>query len=72
MNEPQWEYANDSPVWLKPRRTLYFLVRRTDNGVEYRNNKRGNLITYRDREQAIRIAERLNAATNPLPAEKAK
>lgn len=59
--QSQWQWANDTPVWLKPRRTLYFLVRRTKNGTEYRNDKRGRLITYRSREQAIRVQDRLNA-----------
>lgn len=60
-----WEWANDSPVWLKPRRTVYFLIRRHGNGdTEYRKNKRGHVITYRTREQVIRIQDRLNAATD--------
>lgn len=58
-----WEWAVDSPVWLKPRRTLYFLIRRSDShgAMEYRRDKIGRLITYRTREQAIRIQDRLNA-----------
>ena len=55
-----WEYANDSPVWLRPRRTVYFVVRHYDNEVEYRNDKRGRLITYRTREQAIAMVDKLN------------
>ena len=63
-----WQWANDSPVWLKPRRTVYFLVRHvgenhanwSDGKIEYRRNKRGALIAYNNREQAIRIVERLN------------
>ena len=63
-SDKPWRWANDSPVWLKPRRTVYFLVRDGDDGrTEYRTNKRGHVITYRDREQAIRIEQRLNAAT---------
>jgi hypothetical protein len=59
----EWEWANNSPVWMKPRRTVYFLIRYVNDVMEYRNNKRGHLITYRTREQAIRMAEKLNAAT---------
>lgn len=63
-----WEWANDSPVWLQPRRTVYFLVRHvgdnhndwTTGKVEYRTNKRGHVITYGTREQAIRIQDKLN------------
>lgn len=59
-----WEWANDSPVWLSPRRAVYFLVRHHSNcSTEYRKNKRGHVITYRTREQAIRTMERLNATT---------
>lgn len=37
----QWEWANDSPIWYKPRRTVYFLVRHLRDRIEYRNDKRG-------------------------------
>lgn len=64
-----WQWANDSPVWLKPRRTVYFLVRHvgdnhedwTTGTVEYREDKRGRLIMYSSREQAIRMQDKLNA-----------
>lgn len=56
-----WEWANDSPVWLKPRRTVYFLIKRVGGRVVYRGDKRGRVITYSTREQAIRIQDRLNA-----------
>jgi hypothetical protein len=45
---------------MKPRRTVYFLIRHTDADIEYRKSKRGSVITYTTREQAIRMAEKLN------------
>lgn len=56
-----WEWANDSPVWLNPRRTVYFLIKRVGDQIVYREDKRGRVITYPTREQAIRIQNRLNA-----------
>jgi hypothetical protein len=65
MATEAWEWANDSPIWLKPRRTVYFLIRHTDGEVEYRRSKRNSVITYATREQATRMAEKLNRAPAP-------
>jgi hypothetical protein len=39
MNE--WTWGNDTPVWLKPPRTIYFILRRTHGKVEFLKDRRG-------------------------------
>jgi hypothetical protein len=40
MNE--WTWGNDTPVWMSPRRTVYFIYRRAEGGgTEYLQDKRG-------------------------------
>jgi hypothetical protein len=47
MKAQPWTWGVDSPCWLKPRRTLFFIYRRLPNGdTEYLNDKRGRLRTW--------------------------
>jgi len=42
MNE--WTWGNDTPVWMNPRRTVYFIYRRAEGGgTEYLRDMRGNI-----------------------------
>jgi hypothetical protein len=53
-----WEWGNDTPVWLKPRRTVYFIYRLQEGGNrEYLRDKRGHLRTWRSQE-AVEVALR--------------
>lgn len=54
-----WQVANDTPVWMRPRRTIYFLVRTGANGrMEYLRDKRGRLRTWQTRDAAAAAAAR--------------
>jgi hypothetical protein len=56
----EWTYGNDSPVWLKPRRHVFFIYKVLDNGDrEYLNDKRGRLRTWRTREAVIKALRKL-------------
>jgi hypothetical protein len=40
----EWTWGNDTPEWMKPCRTVYFIYRRTeDGGTEYLRDKRSNI-----------------------------
>lgn len=60
MAKTPWEMANNTRPGAS--HITYFLVRWEGEKMEYRMNKRGNLITYKDRDKAIRTAARLNKA----------
>lgn len=45
-----WMWGNDTPVWMEPRRTVYFIYRRTPQGVEYYRGKQGRVRTWRSAE----------------------
>ena len=47
-----WQLCCDSPCWLKPRRTLYFLSRTVNGKREDLEDKRGRLRTWRTVEGA--------------------
>ncbi len=38
-----WTWGNDTPVWLTPRRTIYFIFRRIDGKAEFLKDKRGRM-----------------------------
>jgi len=50
----EWQVWNDTPIWLKPRRTVYFIARNDADGnrEDYRD-KAGRLRTWRTREAAM-------------------
>lgn len=54
-----WRVVNDSPVWLKPRRTVYYLSRTVNGKREDLEDKAGRLRTWRTREQAQAALSRL-------------
>lgn len=55
---PTWTWGNDTPVWLTPRRTVYFIFRRPSyGGTEFLRSKSGRLRTWRSQE-AVRAALR--------------
>jgi hypothetical protein len=54
-----WEVANDSPVWLKPRRTIYFLTRCINGKREYLDDRLGRLRTWQTRAAADKVRKRL-------------
>jgi hypothetical protein len=63
--ERDWQIGNDSPVWLKPRRHIYFLHRTNANGdKEYVETPTGKLRTWRTKEAAERFLFKL-APPNP-------
>ena len=39
----EWTWGNDTPVWLTPRRTGYFIFRRIDGKAEFLTDKRGRM-----------------------------
>jgi hypothetical protein len=52
----EWTWGNNTPVWLTPRRTVYFIYRRTaDGGTEYLLDKRGRMRAWRS-QQAVKAA----------------
>ena len=50
VNDTDWTWGNDTPVWLKPRRTVYFVFRRIHGNVEFLRGKRGRVRIWRSRE----------------------
>jgi hypothetical protein len=44
----KWTWANDTPLWLQ--RTVYFIVRKSQSGVEYLRDKRGRIRLWRSRK----------------------
>jgi hypothetical protein len=50
-----WQVCNDTPVWFKPRRTVYFIMR---NG-EIINKSNGHRRFFKTREAAERAMERM-------------
>lgn len=54
-----WRIANDSPVWLKPRRTIYFLTRRQNGRREELETESGRLRTWKAREAAEKALTQL-------------
>jgi hypothetical protein len=57
-----WTWGNDTPVWLTPRRTIYFIYCRAEGGgIEYLRNKQGRLRTWRSQEAVKAALESLNA-----------
>ena len=56
--EANLRIANDTPVWLKPRRTLWFVLR----GDTPINDKAGRLRTFKSAAEASAFMERLARA----------
>lgn len=63
MKQP-WMVKNDTPVWMKPRRTVYFLARGND-GEQY-EDCRGRVRNWRTLEQAQVACDRLNWIEQPV------
>ena len=57
----EWTWGNDSPVWLKPRRTVYFIFRRIDGTTEYLRDKRGRVRMWRSQEAVKKALNQLGA-----------
>ena len=57
----EWTWGNDTPVWLKPRRTVYFIFRRIDGNTEYLRDKRGRVRTWRSQEAVKKALNQLGA-----------
>jgi hypothetical protein len=55
-----WRWAVDSPVWLKPRRTVYFLTREVEGRTEYLNNSIGRLHTWKTQEVVKKAEKKVN------------
>ena len=58
----EWMWGNDSPVWLKPRRTVYFIFRRIDGNTEYLRDKRGRVRMWRS-QKAVKKSLKQHGAT---------
>ena len=54
-----WTWGNDTPVWRKPRRTVYFIFRRVCGNVEYLRDKRGRLRTWRSQAAVKKALQNL-------------
>jgi hypothetical protein len=62
-----WTWGNDTPVWLTPRRTVYFIYRRAEGGgTEYLRDKRGRLRIWRSPEAVKAALARLTHMPAPL------
>jgi hypothetical protein len=59
LRDDDWTYGNDTPVWQKPRRTVWFVYRRISGGTEYLQDKRGRLRTFRTYAGALRALRKL-------------
>jgi len=64
--DDEWTWGNDTPVWMKPRRTVYFIYRQAlGGGLEYLNDKRGRLRTWKSQETVKEaLAKLLKKATH--------
>ena len=60
-----WEWGNDTPVWLKPRRTIYFIYRRNNGDTVYLNDKRGRLRQWRSADTVKKALARLLKVNKP-------
>lgn len=65
MNE-SWHIANDTPVWFKPRRTVWFIVRHhPTNGSEVLTDKAGRRRYFKERDAALRALAKLEDSQLP-------
>ncbi len=55
-----WHVGCDSPVWLKPRRTVYFVWRDAGRGREVATSPTGRTRHFRSFEAAKRVCGKLN------------
>lgn len=44
--------ADDSPVWMKPQKTVWFIIRQIGTEVRYLKSKAGRLRTWGSAEKA--------------------
>lgn len=51
----EWTWGNDTPVWMSPRRTVYFIFRRIDGKAEFLTDKRGRMRRWYSQE-AVKTA----------------
>jgi hypothetical protein len=57
----EWTWGNDTPLWLKPRRTVYFIFRRIQGNTEYLRDKRGRMRMWRSQEAVKKALNQLGA-----------
>ena len=57
----EWTWGNDTPLWLKPRRTVYFIFRRIDGNTEYLRDKRGRVRMWRSQMAVKKALNQLGA-----------
>ena len=57
----EWTWGNDTPPWLKPRRTVYFIFRRIQGNVEFLGDKHGRMRRWRSQEAVKKALEQFEA-----------
>lgn len=59
MQDYDWQWAVDSPCWLKPRRTVYFILRCHNGQLEYQETPTGRIREWKTREAVISVLKKL-------------
>ena len=59
-----WTWGNDSPVWLNPRRTIYFIFRVLHGNVEYLRGKSGRMDNVPSQEAVKKALKKLNRSAH--------